>query len=148
MLYTICPNQVFSITRDPQCLVPMQFWYLFYRPRRNKRLSYPYPILRLESNWEPIAWQAGMMTTTLSDFLTIGKAWLSLRHIGNIARIHIFKEPQNAFSPTLLRYEYKLMQKLSLDGPAKKFNISYKLNYLSVFFTNDNKMQYKLRNSE
>lgn len=37
--YSNCPGQIFSLTQDPQCLVPKQALYSFYRTRRDESLS-------------------------------------------------------------------------------------------------------------
>lgn len=35
---SLYPSQVNTLTRHSQCLIPMQAWYLFYRPRKHERL--------------------------------------------------------------------------------------------------------------
>lgn len=91
-----------SLTWDTQYLISKKAWYLFYRTRRDEKLSEPWPVRRPEANRGPVVLQRDTLTTKLLGY---AKTYLHmhkyLRHIS----IHAYTKNNVSTLINILRKE-------------------------------------------
>ena len=85
--------------------VPRNFWYSFYRPRKDERLSQPWshPVIL---NTEALDWESSVLTT-MSDFY---HSSLNPLQLGTVKLNYLFKFVIKVFPKVILKFFYLVVR--------------------------------------